>query len=291
MSTPQVGQFLANEEITPQNINQIREQIQEDLKSKSLSPSISEDKTEEQCTVEEVLEQLDAEKRIKEAPKVPPKSLKETKELLTNFHKKMADYPKRLSYEGSMVLCVLLAMKRVATVNIGNMPVADQKLIRELIGTKGVSMESFTGNFDVRFDNNRDFVLIFNPQDNSDLTINVFNTVAHPSAVDIMKREEVRVENDGEKIAVGGGRIVLNKRDSQKLAGIDPSPKQYASEEKEYAPSPKSGRNAYEIRADVLQMAIHWAQTEDGFGQYKKPSDDDVVALAKKFYAFVENKR
>lgn len=61
--------------------------------------------------------------------------------------------------------------------------------------------------------------------------------------------------------------------------------------EKQYVPSVKPSRNAYEIRADILQMAINWSQTEDGRGNYSKPTDDQVIALAKKFYSFVENRR
>lgn len=54
-----------------------------------------------------------------------------------------------------------------------------------------------------------------------------------------------------------------------------------------------SGRNAYEIRSDVLQMAIDWASRAaiavPGGDSYR--SDDEVIALAKRFYQFVENKR
>lgn len=53
----------------------------------------------------------------------------------------------------------------------------------------------------------------------------------------------------------------------------------------------KAGKNAYEIRADVLQMAIDWARIEEPNVTYHKPSDDELLALAKKFYAFVENRR
>ena len=49
-----------------------------------------------------------------------------------------------------------------------------------------------------------------------------------------------------------------------------------------------SGRNAYEIRADVLQMAIDWTTDHNEWG---KKTEDDALALAKKFYQFVENRR
>jgi hypothetical protein len=62
-------------------------------------------------------------------------------------------------------------------------------------------------------------------------------------------------------------------------------------EVKRIEPPIKTGKNAYEIRADVLQMAIGWASLEDDSKPFRKPSDDELLALAKKFYAFVENRR
>jgi len=44
-------------------------------------------------------------------------------------------------------------------------------------------------------------------------------------------------------------------------------------------------KNAYEIRLDVLKEAIMWA------GRSSLSTNDDVLDLAKKFYAFVEDRR
>lgn len=317
MSTPQIGKYLPDEEITPQTVNKIKEQIHAELQTKASEP-VKDEQPLTQGDINSITSNLRNEGinakfvsskktpsgayQTEEAfqtisPKQVPKSVQEAKSLLTNFHKKMAEYPKYLSYEGSMVLCVLLAMKQVASVNINNIPMIDQKLIREIIVSKsGMEPAEFIGTFDVKFDAHKDFILIFNPQNHSDIILNMFNTVAHPRPEDLKESDDIRIENDGEKIAVGGGRILLNKKTSQRLAGIEPTSKysdQYkSSDEKEYVPSPKAvGRNAYEIRTDVLQMAIGWSQTESGTGVYVKPSDDAVIALAKKFYAFVENKR
>lgn len=57
-------------------------------------------------------------------------------------------------------------------------------------------------------------------------------------------------------------------------------------EARRHAPT-TSGKNAYEIRADVLDMAIRWSMREDN----ALTTDDQLLTLAKKFYAFVENKR
>lgn len=52
----------------------------------------------------------------------------------------------------------------------------------------------------------------------------------------------------------------------------------------------KSGKNAYEIRSDVMALAVQFAiaKNNDCPNSYK---EDDVIVLAKKFYAFVENRR
>jgi len=49
------------------------------------------------------------------------------------------------------------------------------------------------------------------------------------------------------------------------------------------------GKNAYEIRSDVLKMAIDWSMGEHVCQRYLY--EDELLNLAKKFYAFVENKR
>ena len=96
---------------------------------------------------------------------------------------------------------------------------------------------------------------------------------------------DIPVETDGDKISVGG-KIILKTKNIQKLLGQ--TPKEYVSpvDENESIPRrhPVSGRNAYEIRADVLQMAVEWAE-----GKCNKT--EEVLDITNKFYAFVEDKR
>jgi hypothetical protein len=218
------------------------------------------------------------------------RKMEEVKQLVQTFHEKVANYPKHMSYEGSMVLCVLLSMKKVAAVGMRNIPSVDQTLIRSLL-PKDVEVSGF----DVKFDDNKDFILIFNPHDNSDLTLTLFNTVAHPRPCDITSTDGidvVPVEEDGEVVKVGG-RILVDKRTVRTILGQpckDSTPPQ-AVEEQYKKQQPSVNRNAYEIRADVLQMAIDWSKVEDSGGGYRKPSDDQLLSLAKKFYSFVENRR
>lgn len=56
-------------------------------------------------------------------------------------------------------------------------------------------------------------------------------------------------------------------------------------------PQVKTSKNAYEIRADVLQMAINWAKADTTTRFAAIGRDEDLLNLAKRFYAFVENRR
>lgn len=229
-------------------------------------------------------------------------SYEETKKIVDNFRDKMANPPKYMSYEGSMVACVLLSMKSPATVMMRGLPVVDQELIR------GYTKDSVYWNFTyfyISFDDNKDFIVTFKQSENENnpdvnININLINTVAHPRDEDLKgttigdKRGDVPVENDGDKIAVGN-TIVIDKKNIKKLMGIDvpcDNKKEDIMERSvESSIIKTTNRNAYEIRADVLKMAIEWSMVEDKIGTYKKPTDDQLLNLARKFYQFVENKR
>lgn len=50
-------------------------------------------------------------------------------------------------------------------------------------------------------------------------------------------------------------------------------------------------KNAYEIRTDVLSMALDWVKYKEGVSNYPTSTDETVLATAQKFYRFVENRR
>ncbi len=221
------------------------------------------------------------------------KSLEETKKLITNFKEKVAKYPKHLSYEGSVVICVMLSMKEVAYPDIANLPLVDQTLIRSLLPPELLHDVSY---FEVTFDENKDFVLKFkskkfNSKDNYELIM--FNSVAHPRPEDLkdMGAGTVPIEKDGDKIAIGG-HIKLNPRTVRIIMGkpVPPEEERASSdlintEERFSSKRPASNRNAYEIRADVLQMALEWCKSR------ALSKESDVLDVAKKFYEFVEDRR
>jgi hypothetical protein len=220
------------------------------------------------------------------------KTVAETKNLIKNFKEKTANYPMHISYDGSMVLCVLLSLNQNRGINLNGLPEEDRELVLKLLPKNAEEqLGKCNSQLNVEFDKDKDFVLsyiITDSRKESDVIINIFNEVIHPTMKSITST--VPVEKDGENISVGDGKIVLNKKFIQKMIGVTPPIKEsQVEEEMPYRRQPVAGRNAYEIRADVLQMAIDWSMGERVSLRYGNP--DDVIGLAKKFYSFVENRR
>jgi hypothetical protein len=196
----------------------------------------------------------------------------------------------------------MLSMKNVAVPHITNLPAIDQETLRGLLPEKVAKELDY---FEVRFDENKDFNIQItykidggkNIEDSfKGISINMLNAVAHPRPEDLkdIHNGAVPIENDGDRIAVGG-KIIMDKRKLQSLGGIqpsykwEPSKKEIADDEPSLKRQPVAGRNAYEIRADVLQMAIDWSRGEHGCNKYESP--ESVLQLAKQFYSFVEQQQ
>jgi hypothetical protein len=212
-----------------------------------------------------------------------PKSFDETKKVMTNFHKSMATYPKYISHEGSTVLCVLLSMEPNPSIRMEGLPVSDGNILRQSIPEN--LLEKDFDDIRVAFDEQKDFIVTFLEKDVVLHTIRLFNTVIHPQNIHV-PTSVVDIE-DGDKISIGG-KVVMDKNAVKKLIGFKPELAPKKEEEKDEPRRQQvTGRNAFEIRTDIMQMALDWA-TKNG-----KPNmtPDEVVNIAKKFYTFVENKR
>jgi hypothetical protein len=205
---------------------------------------------------------------------------------------KISNYPKYLSYEGSMVICVLLSMKDIVRPSISNLPAVDQMLLKTLVPD-----EDFLNDIEVRFDENKDFVFVFKPGTSKAISFVMFNSVAHPRPEDLKDFSEgiVPVKKEGEKISIGG-RISLDTKGIKKMIGVEPVQREKRVEIEEERSSfnkrqPVSGRNAYEIRDAILDKAIDIIRIN---GDYKNLSVNDIVDkildISSKLYNFVENK-
>jgi hypothetical protein len=175
-----------------------------------------------------------------------------------------------------------------------NLPSVDQELIKSIIPPKFVKELDY---FEVEFDDDKDFNFKFNAEDGSHHEMIMFNSVAHPRPEDISNGQgEIRVDENGEKLVIGDKISITKMRNRfQRLAGINPELKSKSpiaesnrkNIDEDYLPvrQPVAGRNAYEIRADVLQMAVDFMKKKE------LSNEDEVLIVAKKFYSFVENKR
>ena len=236
------------------------------------------------------------------------KGYKETKELMDNFRKKIKEYPKSyLSHEGSTVLCVLLSISKTDSVivSMNGLPATDRKMILDLLPEKYIETAAY---FKVMFDKQRDFVLTFDNEkidsvyswpdlekedskENDMFIIILFNTIIHPQMSKI--QESVPIEKEGEKISIGD-RIILDKKTIQNRVNTQqcspPSTTPLSELTKEEIISrrqPVSGRNAFEIRSDLVQMSMDLL-----FHNNKSViPPEDVIKTAKIFYTFVENRR
>lgn len=212
----------------------------------------------------------------------------ENSKFLFNFREKLANYPKYLSYDGSVVLCVMLSMKDTAYPSLRNLPSVDQETIKKVVPEKYINDKSFG----VVFDDLKDFILTFSSHHSEIHKITMFNTIIHPRPEDIGLQGQVKVEKDGEKICVGD-KIVLNTTGIKKLIGIEL--KKENIDLTSMTPKLKqsvAGRNAFEIREDILEAAIDVVK----FSAHESNRTvdfitDESLRVAKKFYAFVENRR
>lgn len=221
--------------------------------------------------------------------KVTEKNFQESKELIQNFKSNIANYPKHLSYEGSMVVCVMLSMHNEVDVPLVSLPQVDQQLIKQIISSDIKSIF-------VKFDKNKDFICSSTyAEDKYYKNFVLINTVAHPRPDDLkdIQQGEVDVEEKEGTIKVGNGTIIIDKQRLANLAAV-PQKEVYTPSarnvlEPEQPVIKATNKNAYEIRSDVLSMAINWSSREDVSAGYTTP--ESVIDLAWKFYRFVENRR
>jgi hypothetical protein len=213
------------------------------------------------------------------------KSIAESKKLIETFTSKLKNYPKHLSYEGSVVLCSLIGLKQTNDINLAGLPKIDQDLIYSQLPL----LETLHGrlSFSVTLDDQQDFLLACNelPEDKSisarEFRLRFFNSVLRPNNFP----SDIPIERDGEKVTVGGS-LVLDPQRVQKLVGNTPSARAKGEDEELPRRQMVSGRNAFEIRTDILTLAVDWVNQSNG-----KRTEDEVLRVAKLFYSFVENRR
>ena len=231
-------------------------------------------------------------------------------ETIFKFKECIKTYPRYVSDDTSTVLNVAVAVNN--EVLLDKLPENDKQIINEQLDALKIK-NIIRNNFKVNLDADKDFELIFEVEDEdkniTTVRIRLFNSIIHPENPVSDFRVPVNIdgelvtnqsEDTGIKIKDGVITIKDNlKGKFQYLAGISKkipvysniSPKEHKTNiESIDQPVVIKNKNAYEIRLAVLENSIKWMSLEDGNSSYHKPSTEELLALAKKFYSFVENK-
>ncbi len=219
------------------------------------------------------------------------RALDESKKIVENFRDKISKYPRHMSYEGSMVMCIMIALGggKETEFSLGALPKVDQKLIKSLMpeGWKDVC------SIRASLDEGKDFVIKVPKSDIMPLfAFTLFNTVAHPRPEDLQDINQIPIEEKGGILRLGGGAINFDK---QRLADLAALPSQQREERVDVSSGTilkTTNKNAYEIRESILEKAVDVVKLSRGSESFGVDSfADKVLQIASRFYDFVENKR
>jgi hypothetical protein len=160
------------------------------------------------------------------------------------------------------------------------LPEADQQIIRSVLPLKYNNPTYIH----VSFDENHDFILKFYMDDEKvGHTITLFNTIIHPPE---LASADISIEADDDAIRIAGQEFP-NKEKLQLLAGV-PITKSESVNDAHPHRQPVAGRNAFELRCDLVSMAMELLFHNN---KNNEISPEKVVASANILYRFVENKR
>ena len=208
------------------------------------------------------------------------KSTNETKQLLNTFQENMDCYPQHISYNGSNVLTVAAALQ--TPVKLSALSIEDQLVINGQLNLHKLQSCINRTQFTVSLDSTKDFELFFE-YGKEKIKVRLFNGIIHSKPADV-STENLPVNIDVNRFQHLAG---IKSNASTKVELEDPitSTIHHIPDVKS---QPKAGKNAFEIRADVLKMSIDWLTRTPNSPMVS--NEDGVIKLAKKFYAFVENK-
>ena len=190
-----------------------------------------------------------------------------------------------LSYEGSLMISALTGVGSI--ISMTQLPEGDRKIINDVvndIAKKKIEVFSLWASFD-EYKNFETHVASSNPSVD-EIGFTLGNRVASipPNESSRTGGSDVKVERKGTSILIGD-RIKLEKERIQNLAQSNDTTSNNVNRNPP-RPQKTSGRNAYEIRADVLDMALELIKHRG----HKDVSSDDVLDIAEAFYDFVEHK-
>lgn len=253
--------------------------------SKSFDEAIAESKTVRAQALQNAKKAVeDAFNMRGEIISTPSETDAAVKKFLTNENPELL----WISHEGSLLLSAMIGVsdegKTIVTLN--ELPDTEKELIRNVLERLSGSSWSLTKGFEVKFDKYKNFeVSTTNTNTWEKIVFSLGNRVSSVPPDEARSLNNVKVERKGKEILIGD-RIKLERDRIQNLV----QPEQTSNGQTPrpgFQPRQKvAGRNAYEIRADVLEMALDWAKHSNK----SSITEEDVVAIAEAFYGFVEHR-
>lgn len=118
-------------------------------------------------------------------------------------------------------------------------------------------------------------------------------SVITPAPIISLKKgkTEIQVKNAAQILQKMDEKYPKNK---SVISESEPTPESIPLEKPTQQSLPENrivNKNAYEIRADVLNMALSWVTFKASNVPSSAVNDEDVLSTAQKFYKFVENRR
>ena len=208
------------------------------------------------------------------------------KNFLTNRNEPLIHW---MSYEGSMIVCSLISIDNegVAVVSMSQLPESDRNVINDIL-LRIIGKQYDSRSFLVKFDEYKNIEFRLDVDTRTDpVRFTLGNRVASipPNESSRYGKVDVKVERKGKDVVIGD-RIVIEKSKMQNLAQTGDHSSNGGYNKEREKKQKVSGRNAYEIRADVLEMALDWVKENKKSGT----DENDVIEVAEAFYKFVEHK-
>ncbi len=216
-----------------------------------------------------------------------------TKQLMETMRgtKKLNNALQWISHEGSVIMSALAAVagESGTLIQLSKLPEDDQLIIRDVLGDSIYGASSAAVHIFFNLDEHKNFecdIPVANAK-SPRIKFILGNRVASiPPDEALYGKSDVKIEQKGGDIIIGD-RIKLEKNKIQNSIQPVESVSSVSPPHSDARPKQKvSGRNAYEIRADVLEMALDFVK----FLNKKGTSSDDVLDVADAFYEFVEHK-
>lgn len=200
-----------------------------------------------------------------------------------------------LSHEGSLIVSALIGVSESegggAWVYSSQLPSGDRDLIDELVYAKSKTFGDFDGYY-VRFDGYKNFIFRVEAKGEPEIEVSLGNRVSSIPPNEASRFGDVKVERRGKEILIGN-KIKLERNRIQNLVQPASSNNNESQNGQPLSQRQKvSGRNAYEIRADILENAIDVVK----YSNTKQTEDvntlvEDILDVASKMYEFVENRK